>query len=182
MGGASDKKISKRLSYWLRHAPEAGGIELDEAGWVDVNVLLEAFARSSTPLERSRLERIVAESDKQRFAFSADGVRIRANQGHSVSVDLGYEPAEPPAELFHGTVGKALPSIREKGLLPQSRHHVHLSADRATAKNVGSRRGRPVVLTVNAAAMVKAGHVFFRSANGVWLTDVVPAEFLFFPE
>jgi putative RNA 2'-phosphotransferase len=129
-------------------------------------------------MTRAELEEIVATSEKKRFALSADGRRIRANQGHSVDVDLNLQPIAPPELLYHGTVAKFLPSIRAQGLLKGQRHHVHLSADRATAETVGERRGVPIVLTVRSADMVRAGHLFYRSENGVWLTDHVPPPFL----
>lgn len=167
----SDVQTSKFLSYVLRHRPDSIGITLDENGWVDVEVLLAAAQRHGKRLSRQLLERVVAENDKKRFAFSEDGRRIRASQGHSVSVDLALEPIEPPEFLYHGTVEPFLESIREKGLVRGSRHHVHLSPDEATARKVGSRRGKPVILVVQAGRMHEAGHQFFRSANGVWLTE-----------
>lgn len=170
--------ISKHLSYVLRHAPGSIGITLDRAGWARVDALLEALARSGRPLERAELEALVWASDKQRFAFSADGTKIRANQGHSIDVELGYTPVPPPEVLYHGTVARFLPAIFERGLERGKRHHVHLSATPELAKLVGGRRGVPVVLEVAAARMAEAGHVFFRSANGVWLTSHVPPEFL----
>jgi putative RNA 2'-phosphotransferase len=169
---------SKFLSFVLRHQPGAIGISLDEGGWVEVETLLRGCAAHGRPLTRAELDEVVVTNAKQRFAFSSDGRRIRANQGHSTDVDLGYEPAEPPAVLFHGTVLRALPSIREQGLLPMARHHVHLSSDEATARAVGARRGKPVVLRVDAGAMRAAGHVFFRTPNGVWLTSAVPSAFI----
>ena len=169
---------SKFLSFVLRHKPEAIGIALDRGGWVDVDVLLGACSRHGRPLRRADLDEVVATNSKKRFAFSHDGQRIRANQGHSTGVDLGYEPAEPPDVLFHGTVCRHLPSIRSNGLLPMGRHHVHLSPDEGTARSVGSRRGKPVVLRIDARAMRDAGHVFFESPNHVWLTEVVPSAFI----
>ncbi len=174
----SDIQTSKFLSYVLRHRPDSIGITLDENGWVDVDELLGAAQRNGKRLSRERLEQVVACSDKKRFALSDDGRRIRANQGHSVSVDLDLEPVEPPELLYHGTVERFLDSIRSEGLVRGRRHHVHLSPDEATARTVGSRRGKPVILTVEAARMHAAGHEFFRSANSVWLTESVPAEFL----
>lgn len=176
-----DREASKFLSYVLRHHPETIGIELSADGWVSVADLLSALAKNDKPLERVALERIVANSDKQRFAFSSDGSAIRANQGHSVSVDLGLTPLAPPGELFHGTVARFLDSIRAKGLLKGERHHVHLSAARDVAELVGSRRGRALILTVRARAMAAAGFQFFRSDNGVWLTEHVPPSFIDFP-
>jgi putative RNA 2'-phosphotransferase len=177
----SDVRTSKFLSLVLRHDPARIGITLDGAGWTDVAALLTALAAHGHPLTRRELERLVASSDKQRFALSADGTRIRANQGHSVTVDLQLPPRQPPARLYHGTVGHALAGIRAEGLQKRKRHHVHLSADLGTATKVGSRRGAPLILTVRAAEMAAAGHVFYRSENGVWLTDSVPARFVDFP-
>ena len=174
-------KISKFLSLVLRHEPARIGITLDSAGWTDVDALLAASAAHGVAITRDELAQIVASSDKQRFALTADGARIRANQGHSVEVELELAPATPPALLYHGTVDRFLDSIRAKGLVKGERHHVHLSADIATAQKVGGRRGKPVVLVVRAADMVAAGHGFFVSANGVWLTEAVPATFLDFP-
>jgi putative RNA 2'-phosphotransferase len=170
-------RASRRLSYVLRHAPQRAGLTLDAGGWVPVEDVLAALR-----LDPAELDAVVAGNDKQRFVIApgADGVeRIRANQGHSVPVDLGLSPATPPATLFHGTGAGALDSIRATGLHRARRHHVHLSPDRATAERVGSRRGgQVVVIAVDAAAMAAAGHVFYRSANGVWLTDAVPPGYL----
>lgn len=174
-------RTSKFLSRVLRHAPESVGLALDEAGWVDVQALLGAARRAGVALDRATLHRVVAENDKQRFALSADGTRIRASQGHSVRVELGLEPTEPPEVLFHGTAERSVDSIRAEGLRPGRRTHVHLSADEATAVAVGGRHGRPVVLRVHAGRMHAAGHAFYRSDNGVWLTDAVPAAYLDFP-
>ena len=170
--------ISKFLSFVLRHNPQAIGVTLDAEGWVPVDELLAAAARDGTSISREQLEEVVATNDKKRFAFSDDGRLIRANQGHSVEVDLNLEPVEPPELLYHGTVDRFLESIRAKGLIRGNRHHVHMSADRETAARVGQRRGRPVVLVVEAARMHRAGHQFFCSENGVWLTEAVPAEYL----
>lgn len=178
MDSKQHTKNSKFLSYVLRHHPDEIGVELDEAGWVEVDVLLAAIAAYRHPISRAELDEIVATSDKQRFALSDDGLRIRASQGHSVAIDLGYQPSEPPEFLFHGTVEKFVASIREHGLLKGSRHHVHLSPDEETARKVGSRRGKPVILTVQSAAMQAAGHAFFVTPNQVWLTAHVPPEFL----
>ncbi|MGY1855817.1 RNA 2'-phosphotransferase [Modestobacter sp. SYSU DS0290] len=165
--------MSKRLSYVLRHRPDAVGITLDDAGWADVDELLAALH-----LTRAQLADVVARNDKQRFALDATGSRIRASQGHSVPVELGYVAAVPPDELFHGTVARFLPAIRAEGLRPGNRHAVHLSADVQTARRVGARRGTPVVLRVDAAAMVRDGATFTRSANGVWLVGAVPTPYL----
>jgi len=171
-------RISKRLALVLRHRPESIGITLDEGGWVDVSDLLAALSRHGLRLSRAELEQVVETSDKQRFAFDTTGRRIRASQGHSVPVDLGYAPAVPPPVLYHGTPVRNLAAILTEGLRRGSRHHVHLSPDVATAQRVGQRRGRSTVLTVDAAGLAAAGAAFYRSANGVWLVDAVPAEYL----
>jgi putative RNA 2'-phosphotransferase len=171
-------RVSKRLSYVLRHRPSSIGVTLDDAGWADVARLLAALAAHGLPLTRAELDHVVATNDKQRFAFDASGTRIRASQGHSRPVDLGCVPETPPSELFHGTVARFVPAILAEGLKPGRRHAVHLSADVATARVVGGRRGDPVVLRVDAAAMAGDGHRFTRSANGVWLVDAVPPRYL----
>ena len=176
------RRTSKRLSYVLRHAPASIGLELDAAGWVEVDVLLEALAAHGTRLDRATLERVVADSDKQRFAFDETGTRIRANQGHSVPVELGYAPQEPPAVLFHGTPVRNVAAILEQGLRPGDRHAVHLSPDEQTARRVGERRGRCAVLQVDAAGLARSGAVFTCSANGVWLVEAVPARFVSAPD
>ncbi|RRS01599.1 RNA 2'-phosphotransferase [Glycomyces terrestris] len=173
-------KVSKYLSRHLRHDPQRLGIELDEHGWVEVEALLAALERQRFRLSREELDEVVERNDKRRFTIR-DG-RIRANQGHTVAVDLALDPVEPPAELFHGTAEGFLESIREEGLKAMARHAVHLSPDYATAVRVGSRRGRPVVLVVDAARMTAEGCVFYRSENGVWLTESVPPWAIAFPE
>jgi putative RNA 2'-phosphotransferase len=175
------KGISKGLSLVLRHKPEHIGIELDEQGWVGVDTLLEAFSRHFFPITLAELQVVVAENDKKRFAFNDDNSKIRASQGHSIEIELGYEAQTPPEFLYHGTALKFLQSIQNQGLTKQSRHHVHLSSDKNTAKQVGSRHGSPVVLEVKAQKMFEQGFLFFQSENGVWLTDSVPVEFLIFP-
>lgn len=172
-------EVSKFLSYVLRHHPEAVGVALDAEGWIGVDVLLAALAAHGRALTRAELEEVVATSDKKRFAL--DGERIRANQGHSVDVDLALAPLAPPDVLFHGTVDRFLESIRRLGLVRGQRTHVHLSAELDTAKKVGARRGQPVILEIDAAAMTVAGHAFFRSDNGVWLVEAVPAVYIRFP-
>jgi putative RNA 2'-phosphotransferase len=174
--------LSKFLSLVLRHDPKAIGIVLDQHGWVAIDDLLSKCQLHGTPISRDVLEEIVATSPKRRFAISEDGRRVRANQGHSVEVDLGYEPKQPPEVLFHGTVAGRLSSIRSEGLRKMDRHHVHLSADEATARAVGMRRGTPIVLRIAAAAMHAEGHVFYLSANGVWLTDQVPPQYIELPD
>lgn len=177
----SDRRLvrfSRFLSYVLRHHPDAVGLTLDAAGWVEVEALLAACAEHGRPLTLDELAQVVACDDKQRYAFSDDGLRIRASQGHSVAVELGYEPRVPPEILYHGTTERFLEAIRREGLRRGERHHVHLSADEETARRVGARRGRPVVLRVRAGEMARAGAPFFLSANGVWLTEVVGAQFI----
>ncbi|RYY11567.1 MAG: RNA 2'-phosphotransferase [Cytophagaceae bacterium] len=171
-------RLSKFLSQHLRHQPQAIGLTLQEGGWANVPDLLVACAAHGHPLTRDELEAIVEDNDKQRFAFDEAGQRIRAQQGHSVAVDLQLAPAEPPAVLYHGTVPAALPAIRAAGLQKMKRHHVHLSPDEATARRVGQRRGQPTLLAVDAAALHAAGGVFFKSGNGVWLVDTVPPQYL----
>lgn len=182
MGGLNEQqltKISRFLSLVLRHRPEEVGLKLDAEGWGEIDALISGAKRRGMKFDCRDIEQVVATNNKQRFALSPDGLRIRANQGHSVTnVDLNLTPIEPPAQLFHGTVARFLASIREQGLLKGNRQHVHLSADRETAKQVGARRGKPVVLVIDAAGMQQAGHAFFRSANGVWLVEHVPTEFV----
>jgi putative RNA 2'-phosphotransferase len=175
-------EISKYLSYVLRHNPRSIGISLDDRGWVAVDTLLDAARRHGHTLTRAHVEEVVASNDKKRFSLSPDRRLIRANQGHSVQVDLGLSAVEPPELLYHGTVRRFLDSIRQHGLLRGNRHHVHLSADAETATRVGQRRGRPVVLTVESQRMYREGHLFYRSENGVWLTEAVPPAYLGFPE
>jgi putative RNA 2'-phosphotransferase len=171
-------KVSKYLSRALRHRPERIGLELDVGGWADVGELLAACARHGFALTRAELDHVVSVNDKQRYAFDASGSRIRANQGHTVPVELDLPVASPPEVLFHGTVERSVPAIRTEGLRPMDRHDVHLSPDPETARRVGARRGRPSVLTVEAAAMVADGFEFRMSANGVWLVSDVPPRYL----
>lgn len=170
--------ISKYLSLVLRHDPAAAGVMLDAEGWVRVADLLDGAARHGHSFTRAELEEVVQKNEKQRFAFNADGQRIRANQGHSVSVDLGLTPETPPEILYHGTVEHFVPSIMEKGLDKRDRQHVHLSLDINTATRVGSRRGEPVILKIAAANMHADGFQFYCSANGVWLTERVPPQYI----
>lgn len=170
-----DVRISKFLSLVLRHAPEKIGLTLDAEGWGAVDAIIRGAPMALTAED---IFRVVATSDKKRFALSPDGTRIRAQQGHSVAVDLGLVPEPPPPVLWHGTVARFLASIEATGLRPMNRHHVHLSPDHATAAAVGARRGPPVVLCIDAAAMAGAGHLFFQSGNGVWLTGTVPPGYI----
>ncbi len=177
MSNSSLVKASKFMSLILRHRPETIGIALDAEGWVPV---AELVARSNGKLDSALVAEVVRTSDKQRFALSEDGLNIRANQGHSVDVDLGLAPMKPPDVLYHGTADRFLHSIRQKGLVSRSRRHVHLSSDPETATAVGARHGNPVVLLVEARRMHMAENAFYLSKNGVWLTDHVPPEFLQF--
>jgi len=170
--------VSKYLSRHLRHAPEDLGLTLEPGGWVPIEALLAGAAAAGFPITREELDEVVRTSDKQRFALDETGTKIRANQGHSVEVDLQLTPAEPPAELFHGTAERNVEAILRDGLRKMARHHVHLSPDTETATRVGQRHGKPVVLVVDAARLRADGHTFFRSANGVWLVDEVPAQYL----
>jgi putative RNA 2'-phosphotransferase len=169
-------KTSKRMSYVLRHRPDSIGLTLAAGGWVSVDELLRALARHGTRITRADLEYVVAANDKRRFVIEGD--RIRANQGHSVPVDLDLTPVDPPRMLFHGTARHNLDSIFLDGLVKGRRHHVHLSADTETAVKVGVRHGSPIVLAVDTAAMVAENLLFYRSENGVWLTDHVPPRHL----
>jgi putative RNA 2'-phosphotransferase len=181
MAPANQDSVSKLMSLILRHRPADFGVALDGEGWTTVDGLLQALAAKGAALTRAQLDELVTASDKQRFALSPDGRRIRANQGHSVPVALDHERRDPPEVLFHGTVERFLPSIRAKGLVRGRRHHVHLSASRAAASQVGARRGPPLILAVMASRMASAGHVFLLTPNGVWLTERVPPEFLVLP-
>ena len=171
-------KTSKYLSKHLRHQPERLGLQLEEGGWVKVADLLRACAAHGFSISRADLDEVVAKNDKQRFSFDETGQRIRANQGHSVEVDLQLEPVEPPPVLYHGTAEPWVSAILRDGLLKMRRHHVHLSGDVETARRVGMRHGKPVILTIDTAAMRAAGILFYRSDNGVWLVDNVPAEYM----
>lgn len=172
-------KISKFLSYVLRHKPDAIGLTLDPEGWADIS---EVIAKADIAITHEQLQAAVTTNDKRRFSISADGLSIRANQGHSISVDLGLEPIQPPELLYHGTATRFLDSIKEQGLLPRNRQYVHLSADHATAVSVGERHGKPVVLTLPARQMHQQGHQFLQARNGVWLTTHVPAPMLKYPQ
>ncbi|HKE57659.1 MAG TPA: RNA 2'-phosphotransferase [Pyrinomonadaceae bacterium] len=175
-------KVSKFLSLVLRHQPEKIGLTLGEGGWVLVSDLLQACAAHGVALTVETLETVVATNDKKRFSFSADHLLIRANQGHSIDVELGLAPLSPPPTLFHGTAERFLQSIRKQGLIKGQRHHVHLSDNQQTAIDVGRRYGKPVILLIASERMNKDGHLFFRSDNGVWLTDHVPVNYLSFPD
>ncbi len=171
-------RLSKYLSKHLRHRPDRLGLELGPGGWVEVDALLEACARRRFPVSRSELEEVVERNDKKRFAFDPSGTLVRVQQGHSVPVDLLLESVEPLPELYHGTTERNLEMVLRQGLHSMGRHHVHLSPDKVTATVVGRRRGRPVVLAVNARAMWCDGWEFYRSGNDVWLVEHVPPRYL----
>ncbi|WP_306113010.1 MULTISPECIES: RNA 2'-phosphotransferase [unclassified Roseovarius] len=171
-------KISKYLAKVLRHNPERIGLMLDAQGWAKVDDIIRL---SNNMMTRDEIEDVVAMNDKRRYALSEDGQFIRANQGHSIAVDLQLNPVAPPEILYHGTASKNLESIRETGLVRMSRQYVHLSSDHNTAIKVGGRHGKPMVLSMYAGRMQEAGHAFYLSANGVWLTEIVPANFIELP-
>ena len=173
-----DVRLGKFLSLVLRHRPDAAGISLDEHGWADVQELLAGVRRSGRQIDMETLERIVRENNKRRYSFNADHTKIRANQGHSLPVDVELAAVKPPRYLYHGTAARFLPAIRQEGIRKMSRQYVHLSGDFQTAMEVGRRHGPPVVITINAEAMARDGEAFYLSENGVWLCEhVAPAYF-----
>lgn len=162
----------------MRHKPETIGLLLDKNGWADVDTLIQKMNNAGLPVSKEVLQHVVKTNTKSRFAFSEDKTKIRANQGHSARVELGYEPKQPPLALYHGTAKASLASIFKTGLEKRSRHHVHLSADTETAISVGQRYGKPIVLNVAALQMFNDGHKFYLSENDVWLTDHVSSKYL----
>ncbi|MBG9374772.1 RNA 2'-phosphotransferase [Panacibacter sp. DH6] len=170
--------LSKLLSYILRHKPGEYGIVLDENGYANVDELIQRLNEHHVNIDFATLQHIVDTNNKKRFAFNEDGTKIRASQGHSVGVELGYTEQQPPAILYHGTVEKFLASIMKDGLQKMNRHHVHLSADTTTATKVAERRGKPIILEIKAGEMFAAGYAFYLSANGVWLTEHVHVDFI----
>lgn len=182
ISSARRRKISKYLSYILRHNPGDIGVTPDQAGWVHVDTLLARSSKQGLTFSREELEEVVNRSSKQRFALSEDGAYIRANYGHSIDIDPGYTPKEPPEKLYHGTASRNLRSIREKGLHSGNRQYVHLSVTRDDAIAVGQRHGRPVVLTIHSLKMFEEGISFYQSESGIWLTKRVPPEYITFPE
>lgn len=175
---AETVQLSKFLSFVLRHKPDSIGLTLDPQGWASIDELIERGNATGTQFDREDLLHVVATSDKKRFCLATDGLRIRAAQGHSVTVELGLSPQEPPSALYHGTATRFVGSILSEGLKPQDRQHVHLSTDEATARRVGQRHGKPVILKIEALSMHAKGFKFYCADNGVWLTDQVPPEFL----
>ena len=172
------KHISKFISLVLRHRPEVIGLQLDENGWANVNELIQKINENGTAVDVDTINTVVETNDKKRFAFNEDKTMIRANQGHSIEVELNLNAVIPPDILYHGTAEKNMEIILKEGLKKQQRQHVHLSLQKEIAKAVGSRHGRPVVLTINSKAMVAAGFIFYLSENGVWLVDYVPVEYI----
>lgn len=172
-------KVSRYLSKHLRHQPERMGLKLEAGGWVGVDDLLIACKRNNFAISFEELEEVVTKNDKRRFSFDETKKKIRANQGHSVEIDLQLEPRVPPRVLYHGTGAQNIGLILERGLMKMSRHHVHLSFDKETAHKVGARHGKPVIFEVDTNAMIDEGFEFYVSANGVWLVDNVPPQFLF---
>ncbi len=170
-------KWGKLLAMVLRHKPQALGLTVDAHGWAQVDAIVQAFSKIG-PFDKKLLEQIVREDSKGRYSFNKDKSKIRANQGHSLPVDVELALAQPPEVLYHGTGEKYVSSINAQGLLPRSRLYVHLSQDKATALKVGRRHGRPVVYKVAAGEMARAGREFYLSVNGVWLTESVPAKYL----
>lgn len=175
---ADHVRISKMLSYWLRHRPDEGGLTLDVQGWTSIDDVLAALAVAGLPSDFEALLTVVEQSDKQRFELSADLMRMRARQGHSVGVELDLAPTAPPQLLYHGTVDRFLDAILAEGLTKMRRHHVHLSPDLETARRVGARRGKAIILEINARAMHGDGFPFFVTENKVWLTDAAPPSYL----
>lgn len=175
---ADQVRISKTLSYWLRHRPDEARLTLDAQGWASVDDVLAALGAARLPGDIDALLTVVEQSDKQRFELSADLSRIRARQGHSVSVELDLAPVAPPPVLYHGTVERFLDAILAEGLSKMRRHHVHLSPDLETAQRVGARRGKAIILEVNALAMHGDGNLFYVTENKVWLTDAAPPRYL----
>lgn len=173
-----EKNVSRMLSKYLRHCPQDIGLTLMEGGWVYVSDLIEACKKHGFPFTKETLQLIVENNDKKRFSFDSTGDKIRANQGHSVDVDLQLEEKVPPVILYHGTAKSSVPSILKDGLKKCNRHHVHLSSNRETAMKVGSRHGSPICLEINSGQMYNENYKFYQSENGVWLTDHVPVKYI----
>lgn len=172
------KHISKLMSLVLRHQPEAIGLQLDENGWANVEELIQKINANGTKVDVATILIVVETNDKKRFGFNEDKTMIRANQGHSIEVDLNLTPSIPPDILYHGTADRFVDSILKEGLTKQQRQHVHLSRQIETAKAVGTRHGKPIILHINAKAMRDDGHLFYVSENNVWLVDAVPTQYI----
>lgn len=177
MNEQQKKRIGKFISLILRHNPHKIGLELDESGWASVDDLLDGLKNKGRSISFDQLENIVETNDKQRYSFNTDKTRIRANQGHSLKLDLQLEPVEPPEVLYHGTASRFMQAINKQGLIKGSRHHVHLSQDKETAHTVGARHGFPVIIAIASGQMHRDGYVFYCSANEVWLTESVPVKY-----
>lgn len=177
-----NEKFGRYLSFLLRHHPEAAGVQLDEKGWAAVPQLLEGMRKNGYKIDFNKLEEIVATNDKKRYNFNEDKTKIRANQGHSLEVDVELKQLVPPVYLYHGTAGHFLNSIKKKGLKKQGRNHIHLSLDRQTAESVGKRHGLPIVLKIHSGKMHQEGYIFYLSENGVWLTDYIPSDYIYIDE
>ena len=172
------KRVSKLMSLVLRHNPSKLGIEVDKNGWTDLKILMSRMNDKGLEVTMETIEYVVENNNKKRFSFNSDKSKIRANQGHSIDVDVELEEVKPPHNLYHGTVDKFLGDIMDSGLKKMNRLHVHLSEDLETATNVGSRRGKPVILEIASNKMFFDGYKFYKSVNGVWLTDCVPVEYI----
>ena len=178
----ASKRTKLFLTKVLRHSPELLGLNMEPSGWVNVDELISAFKENGKILDRNILDNIVKLDNKQRFAYDETGTKIRANQGHSISVELNLPIVKPPEKLYHGTVSKFIPLIKKSGLKKMSRHDVHLSSDIKTAMNVGGRRGKPVILTIDSGRMHRDGYMFKLSKNNVWLIDFVPSTYINYGE
>lgn len=177
MNEVDKKRMGKFISLILRHNPQKIGLDLDANGWANVDELISKSAKHKVKFTREELEEIVATNDKKRYSFNEDSTKIRANQGHSIPVDLEFKPITPPPFLYHGTPEKFVATIKEEGLKPMNRQYVHLSADKETATTVGSRRGKPYIFTILAEMMNRDEILFYQAANGVWLTDYVDPKY-----
>lgn len=175
---SKDVELGKFISLILRHKPQVIGITLDQNGWADTQELLAGINASGRYIDMEILERIVRKNNKKRYSFNEDKSRIRANQGHSISVNVEMKEMTPPDELYHGTADRFLDSIREKGILKMNRQYVHLSADAETAKAVGKRHGKPIVLVIDTKKMAEDGYTFWLSDNGVWQSEDIKWEYV----
>ncbi|SEW43543.1 putative RNA 2'-phosphotransferase [Chryseobacterium wanjuense] len=178
MNEQQKKKISKFLSLILRHQPEIINLTLDKNGWANVDELKEKCSKNNMDFTLEELDEVVENNDKKRFIFNEDKTKIRANQGHSIDIDLALKPQQPPEFLYHGTAQNNVDSILEKGIEKRSRQHVHLSLDKETATKVGMRHGKPVILTIRTGKMYEDGVLFYLSENKVWLTDFIESKYI----
>jgi putative RNA 2'-phosphotransferase len=182
MAGERGERVSKFLAFVLRHRPDSIGLTLDPSGWAGVFELIARAGQAGVDMDEALLKQIVASDGKRRYSLSADGMSVRANYGHSVRIDLGLEATQPPEHLFHGTARSNLEAIRKSGLKPAGRQFVHLSVDGPTAVSVGRRHGTPAVLRIRSLEMHVAGHRFYHSESGIWLTPYVPPGYIVFPD